>query len=317
MKKTRSKLSKELKIGIFGVATLAILVWGINFLKGADIFSYNHKYYAVYDHVNGLQASASVLIKGYKVGSITDITYDPNTSENVIIELSVRSKYRIPVDSRAKVFSDGIMGSKAVEILLGQSDRFLNPGDTLFSAKDRDFLEVAGNEFEYFKQKFGAVVGDISTTLELINTLLKDNSGNIEATLANMASATSNLNEILDSEKGSLKQTFANLGELSSTLNGKSEQIGNIIDNFESFSDSLSLAQLSSTICRLNEVITGLNRTVETINSNEGTVGRLINDQTLYQELLGASENLNTLLEDIKANPQKYVNISVFGRRNN
>lgn len=133
------KLNKEFKIGFFGILMIALLYWGINFLKGTDLFSSDVKYYAVYDQVNGLESSASILIKGFKVGSISDISYDPARSQNVVVEFSISSKYPIPDDSKARIFSDGIMGGKAVELVLGKSANYLQEGDTLFRRSTKTF----------------------------------------------------------------------------------------------------------------------------------------------------------------------------------
>ena len=145
------KLSREFKIGFFGILMIAALYWGINFLKGRDLFTSSVHYYAVYDQVNGLQSSAAVLIKGYKVGSISDISFDPERSDKVVVEFSIKSKFKIPDDTKARIFSDGLMGGKAVELELGKSAKYLQQGDTLFSEINKDFLEVAGSEFEFLK----------------------------------------------------------------------------------------------------------------------------------------------------------------------
>lgn len=312
----KKKLSREFKIGFFGIAMAALLFWGINFIKGKDIFSSTNKYYAVYDQVNGLQASSPISIKGYKVGTISDISYNPRSSDNVIVEFSIKHKYKIPVNSKARIYSDGLLGGKAVEVQLGDSHEFLQKGDTLFSVTDKDFLEVAGSEFEFLKQKVNTVAVDVSNTLSTINSLLAENRGSIQTTLANTAMMSESLNDIISSEKGSLKQMVANMNALSSKLREKTGQIDNIINNVENFSDSLSQSQIPTTIAELSTTLRLLNQTIETINKGEGTVGKFINDKALYDELLSSSTNLSMLLEDLRTHPGRYLNISVFGRKN-
>ena len=112
------KLSREFKIGFFGILMIAALYWGVNFLKGTDLFTSSVHYYAAYDQVNGLQPSAAVVIKGYKVGTISDISYDPQRSNNVVVEFAIKSKFKIPKDTKARIFSDGIMGGKSIELEL-------------------------------------------------------------------------------------------------------------------------------------------------------------------------------------------------------
>ena len=212
------KFSREFKIGFFGVAMLALLYWGINFLKSKDLFASDNEYYAVYDQVNGLQPSASIVIKGFKVGTVSSMSYDPSKSQNVVVTFAVKSKYPIPKDSKALIYSDGIMGGKAIEIVLGSSPEMLQPGDTLYSEINKDFLETAGSEFEFIKQRANDVISRLTVTLDNLNAILADNRAGLNATVNNMASITGNLNEVMTDEKGSLRNIIANLNSLSQML---------------------------------------------------------------------------------------------------
>ena len=273
-------------------------------------------YYAVYDQVNGLQSSAAVLIKGYKVGSISDISFDPERSDKVVVEFSIKSKFKIPDDTKARIFSDGLMGGKAVELELGKSAKYLQQGDTLFSEINKDFLEVAGSEFEFLKQRANDVINQLMITLGHINTLMADNKDNLNATFTNIASISGNLNEVIAGEKNNVREIVQNLNELSKTLNGKSGQIDRIVTNVENFSDSLSKSKIPTMIAQVTTTLESLNTTLEKVNHGDGTVGRFLNDQALYDELVDATANLSALLEDLKAHPSRYINVSVFGRRN-
>lgn len=310
------KLSREFKIGFFGILMIAALYWGINFLKGRDLFTSSVHYYAVYDQVNGLQSSAAVLIKGYKVGSISDISFDPERSDKVVVEFSIKSKFKIPDDTKARIFSDGLMGGKAVELELGKSAKYLQQGDTLFSEINKDFLEVAGSEFEFLKQRANDVINQLMITLGHINTLMADNKDNLNATFTNIASISGNLNEVIAGEKNNVREIVQNLNELSKTLNGKSGQIDRIVTNVKNFSDSLSKSKIPTMIAQVTTTLESLNTTLEKVNHGDGTVGRFLNDQALYDELVDATANLSALLEDLKAHPSRYINVSVFGRRN-
>ena len=292
-------------------------LWGgIRFLSGIDIFSRNIPYYVAYPEINGIQTATPVTIQGVKVGTVTGIGFNPSVSRSVVLQLTVRRTFRIPSDSEARIYSDGLMGGKAVELELGKSAKYLQQGDTLFSEINKDFLEVAGSEFEFLKQRANDVINQLMITLGHINTLMADNKDNLNATFTNIASISGNLNEVIAGEKNNVREIVQNLNELSKTLSSKSGQIDRIVTNVENFSDSLSKSKIPTMIAQATTTLESLNTTLEKVNHGDGTVGRFLNDQALYDELVDATANLSALLEDLKAHPSRYINVSVFGRRN-
>lgn len=309
------KLTREFKIGFFGIAMIALLYWGVNFLKGTDIFTSSKHYFAVYDQVNGLQPSAPIVIKGYKVGTIAGMSYDPAHSQNVVVEFAIKGKYKIPKNSKARVFSDGLMGGKAVEIVLGDDKVCLQNGDTLYSEINKDFLELAGSEFEFMKQKAGDVVNELMKTLQNLNVILEENRENLALTMQSTAKTTANINDIMESEKQTLRSIVGNLNSLTSTLNASSGDISRIMTNVGNFSDSLQAAQLPTMVAEATTTLHSLNQTLGKVNEGEGTLGQLVNDRQLYDSLVTATSNLSILLDDLKRNPQRYVQFSVFGKK--
>ncbi len=147
------KMRKEVKIGIFTVAILALLYWGINFLKGRDLFNRNMTYYAYYDNVSGIQMSSPIIVQGIRVGAVTGIKFRPDLNNTVEVKFDVKSAYRVPDNSVVRLFTNGIMGGKALEIELGDSPNALPDGATIRSESETSFLELAGSELDYFKQK--------------------------------------------------------------------------------------------------------------------------------------------------------------------
>ncbi len=311
------KFSREFKIGFFGVAMLALLYWGINFLKSRDLFTSTCNYYAVYDQVNGLEPSASIIIKGFKVGTVSAISYNPKQSQDIIVTLTIKTKYPIPKDSKALIFNNGIMGSKAVEIILGPSPEILRPGDTLYSGVNKGLLETAGNEFESIKQQVDDVISRLALTLDNLNIILTDNRVGLNTTINNMASLTGNINDLMIDENGSLQGIVTDINSLSQMLKSKEEQIAHILTNVDEFTDSLSQSQFPTAIAEMTVTLNRLNTTLDKVNNGEGTIGKFINDQALYDSLVDASANLSALLYDIKAHPKRYINISVFGGGHN
>ena len=198
-------MKREAKIGIFAVAMIIAAWAGIRFLKGFDIFGRNTVYYAAYDQVNGVQSASSVMMQGVKIGTVTGISFDPQRSDKVILQLTIKRQYRIPSDSEAKIVSSSLMGAKAVEVTYGESDTYLEKGDTLRSSRNRDLMDMAGSELEFFKQKISQVTDELSLTLGNINRLLEENGENISGTLGNLNNLSGDLAQLLDSEKSNLQ----------------------------------------------------------------------------------------------------------------
>ncbi len=307
------KLKKEVKVGLFALITLAGLYWGVNFLKGHDLFSGDNTYYATYDQINGIQKSSDIVIKGFKVGVISDITYDPAVSKKIVLHFSIRNKFRIPENSSARIYSDGLLGGKAVEIELGDSDKYLSDGDTLRSFLEKDILDIAGSEIEFLKQKLNSMTNDMSETLKTFNELMSDNSKHITTTLANVSEISGSLNNIISSEEDGIREIINNMNAITASLRKNTGKVENIVTNVETFTDSLKMTNIPTLVDNLSASLGEMNTILARINDEEGTVGKFMNDETLYDSLVSATSNLSVLLEDVKANPKRYVRFSLFG----
>lgn len=292
---------------MFAVAMILCAWGGIRFLSGVDIFSRNVDYYAVYDQVNGVQGASPVMMRGVKVGTVSEILFDPARSSQVVLRLTVRRQYPIPSDSEAKIVSSSLMGSKAIEIVLGESSVRLEKGDTIRSGYSRDMMDTALTELDFFKEKISRLTEELSRTLTGISTLVESNSSNIGELTAHLNSIAGNLDEVLSAEKSGLRSAVAGISEFSQTLGQNAGRVDTLMGNLTRFSDNLAEADLKAAVGRLNDIL-------DRIDSGEGTVGRLMNDAELYENLQQASENLSVLLADLKENPKRYVHFSLFGR---
>lgn len=184
------KVKREAKIGIFAV-TMILAAWaGIRFLSGIDIFSRNVEYYAAYDQINGVQAASPIMMRGVKIGTVTGIAFDPAKSDKVVLQLTIRRTYRIPTDSEAKIVSQSLMGGKAIEVSYGAASTYLEAGDTIRSSRDRDLMDMADSELDFFKQRFSRLTDDLSQTLGNINRLLEENAASLSGTMTHLNSIT-------------------------------------------------------------------------------------------------------------------------------
>lgn len=304
-------MKREVKIGIFGVAMILLAWGGIRFLSGLDVFARNVEYVAVYDQVNGVQEASAVMMKGVKVGTVSAIELDPSISDQVAIRLLIKRAYRIPTDSEARIFSDGLMGGKAVEIVLGNEPTYLEKGDTIRSSRSRDLMDVAGSELDFFKQKFATIADDLSRTLNNLNSILESNAGHLNRTMNNLDQLSGDVAELMHNEKADLERAVAGLSQFATMLGESAPKVDSLLGGVNDLVATLDREQVAE---KLASTISSLDEVLAEIEGGEGTIGRLMSDEQLYKNLTAASENLSLLLEDLKANPARYVHLSVFGK---
>lgn len=306
-------MKREAKIGIFAVVILLCLWAGIRFLSGIDIFGRSIVYYACYGNVSGLQSAAPVTIQGVKVGTVEAIEFDPSEGDEVRLSIAVNRRYRIPADSRARIYSDGFLGGKAVAIELGRSAEMLPKGGYIEASADRDLMDVAGSELEALKGKVAEVTENLTATLQNLNTLIADNTENLTATLGHINSITASLDGILTSEKKDIESVISSMNSLAAMLENNTGRIDGIIGNADRFASQLADARIDSLASALGAAAAGLDRMLARIDEGEGSIGQLMNDKRLYDNLAEASANLAALLGDLKENPKRYVHFSLFG----
>lgn len=304
-------MKKEVRIGIFAIAMLLCAWAGIRFLSGIDLFSRSNVFYAAYGKIDGVQIASPVFIKGVKVGTVTDIRFNPSKSQDVVLELTVRRQYDIPSDSEARIYSDGLMGAKAIGITLGESPEMLRRGDTIRSYTKVDLMEAAGSELEFFKQKITRLTNELTSTLKGINMVVRDNAESINGTMNHLNSISESLDVVLASERGSLNAMINNLSEFSSALAGNAAQIDSMLTGLGRFSTALAESGLVENLAKTSDE---LNALLAQMNEGDGSVAQLLHDGQLYDNLTAAGDNLSLLLADLKEHPSRYVHFSLIGR---
>lgn len=306
-------MKKEVKVGLFAIAVL-LVGWGVaRMLKGAEIFSNSYTYYAYYTQVGGIQPASHVMISGVKVGSVVDVKLNEDPSKGVELTLSINKQYRIPTDSKAEIFSDGLMGGKAVKILYGSSSEFTPNKGTIQSKESVDLMDMASTELTGLLEKVKGIMDNLTVTLNGINGLMAQNTETITHIMSNVDGLTGNVNSMLANEKQHLEQAFASLSEFSKALGDNASEVDAIIDNMSVFSGKLAESNL---VTEIEGVVNNLNDVLASVNDKNGSIGKMLSDAELYDNLTSASNNLSVLLEDLKENPSRYVQVSVFGGKN-
>ncbi len=306
------KITNEVKVGVVAALTIAGLLWGLNYLKGIDLFSSSNKFYVIYDNVNGITTSNPVILNGYKVGQVDQVSYSNDKSGRLVLTLRIDDKAFIPKSTHAIIVSSDILGSKAVELEYGIDLTPAVNGDTLIGNVQSGLTD----QIKPLKNKAEGLVTSLDSLSVALTDLLNDESRNsLAKTFANLERITAGLDNLVNSDKSKLHSLLTNADGVAGNLNKNSSNINGILKNVNSLSDSLSHLQLTAMVSNLNKAIADLNQTLTKINTGQGSLGKLVNDDSLYINLNNASANLDKLLVDLKAHPKRYVNISVFGRK--
>jgi phospholipid/cholesterol/gamma-HCH transport system substrate-binding protein len=314
------KFSREVKVGFVFVVAISVMIWGLMYLKGLEIFKSKRTFYAQYEYVNGLVVSNPVSIKGMKVGQVKKLYFSKKDPGKIIVELVVENDYPIPKNSVAKIVSTGLIGSKEIEISLGDSKETLETGDTLQALTEATLGEEVNRQIIPLKEKAENLISSLDTVAAIVRELLnKDTRDNlisaiehVKEALQNLSHITYNVDTLVASQRNHLASIISNVESISLNLRQNNDKIKNILTNFSDISDSLVKANVPAILTNVDRTISDLNIAIGKINNGEGSIGLLLNDKKLYDEVTKAAKDLNLLLEDIKANPSKYVKVSVF-----
>ncbi len=295
--------TREVKVGIMVTIAIFVLYFGLNFLKGIDIFSPVSSYYATYSNIDGLVPSSPVLIKGYKVGQVEEISYDFSKSESFVVRISVSKDIRLPKGAKIELFDNGLMGGKAVQIVyepLLATQQLYNPGDTVESSVGTGLMaKVAGDlmpKIQSISEQADSLIRSLRTITE--GKALKNSLQSMEKTTDNLASASVELNKVMKSD----------VPKIMKDVNG-------LTGDLKKISGNLSTVDFAATFASINHTISNLNLLTDKLNGQDGTVGLLLNDKKLYNNLSNTAESADKLLIDLKQNPKRYVHFSLFGSK--
>ena len=310
------KLRTEFKIGFIGLLTLIVLVLGINFLKGKSLFSGQRTYYAIYDNVSGMHESNYIYLNGMKVGYVSKIAPMNKKNDKFLITISVDKGIEIPKDSKLTLFSNGLLGGMALRIDMGQSNNFMNAKDTLYGYIEKGMME-----------NVAPMMGNLSSILERIDTLTatlnrtldEQSSQNIKSTFENINSISERLDNVahnvdglIAKEKQRLDNIVLNVESITKNLANNGDVINNVIERFDRITDTIEKKNIGETLTSVNSSLQNLNLMLNKIEKGQGNIGMLLNDEGLYTNINSAAKNLDLLIQDLKAHPKKYINVSVF-----
>lgn len=309
------KISNEVKIGALTVVSVTILILGYSFLKGNDIFSRETKLYAIYERVDGLAVSKPVLINGFQIGRVSTMRLLSNG--RTLVEFKIAPDYNIPNNTVARLESTDLLGSKAVVFSLGNSKQFANDKDTLNANVEKSLAETV----QPVQKKAEQIITKMDSLLTSMNSIvdakfqknITRSFQSIANTLETLEGTSKKVDGIVGNQTSRIEAILSNAESITNNLKSNNAHINNILANFETVSNDVAKSNIRETLETANKAMSDLQLTINKINNGQGSVGQLLNDDKLYQNLNNAAKNLDNLMIDIKSHPKRYVSFSVFG----
>lgn len=303
-------MSKEIKVGLLAVVALIALAVGFNFLRGSNLLSSDRTYYAIYPKVDGLNVGAPVILNGIKVGQVKNLELQPENNNAIRASLELDKGIQLG-DSTKAGLSGSLLGSKTITLLLGADSKKFNGGETLKTTTAVSITDIV-------QARATVLLDTVNSTLSHINGFLnKDAQSNIQGTLVGARQSTEALQNLIAANQANINQITRNLAQMSAALNKSTVKLDRIATNFTQLSDSLKTAPVGPALRNLNatlvEAQTSLKGVSTALNDKTGSLGKLINDTLLYNNLNATAASSNALISDMKANPKRYVHFSVFG----
>lgn len=305
------KIASETKIGITAILTIVVIIWGINYLKGVNILSSTYSLSATYDAVDGLEPSASVMMNGFKVGTVEEIIFETEALPPFTVYMEINKAYPIRQGSTAEIHSADLLGSKAIKIISSDSNAYVSDGDILKSQRSVDMFTTLLEDITPLLDNFSAAALTLDSAGMAIRKLVADPA--ISQMVGNLEQASGSLSEQL-SASGNLSKTLENLEQFSEGLNAKTVSLQSTISNLEEITGELKNAHLDSLVMNLNTLSNSISNITTSIENGEGTAGKLITEDSLYQQIDQLITDLDSLITDVNRNPKKYVSFSLIGR---
>lgn len=300
------KISKEVKVGFVSIVAIALLVWGYNYLKGTNLFNANKTVYTEYPFIGGLVKSSPVIVNGFKIGLVSDVYFKGDQSGNLMVELVITDKeLKIPSNSVANLISLDLLSSKGIGLTLGDSDVELVDGDTIPSHFEKSMLDDVSEQLLPMKQKAEKLMISLDSTIVVSKTTLE------------------NLNKLFDEQNQrnlklsliNLKTTLEKFETFADNANATMNTLKPTVKKYGDLADTLKQVDIKTTLDKANKTFEEITAVMQKMNNGEGTMGQLMTNDTLYQNLENATRDLDKLLIDMQANPKRYVHFSIFGRK--
>jgi len=306
------KISSEAKIGLIGIVTLVVLIWGINYLKGMNILNRNLTLHAYYEDSGGLETSAPVLMNGLKVGYIDAIELEPGESLPIHVILHIEQQYPVTRGTTGLLFSENLLGSKAIRLESTGEKGYYKNNDTIPTSTEDDLISSITAQVMPVMEQIGALAESLDSVVLKLDNLLESEAP--DETLQHLSEISASLSASMG-KGGSLYNSFQNLESFTSMLESQEDEIASMTGHLNSISETIDSSGIDRIAEELIAASTAFNQLIEQLNSGEGSLGKLIYSDTLYTYLENLVSDLDSLVIDLNENPKDYVHFSLFGNK--
>jgi len=304
------EITREIKTGILAIASILLFIWGYSFLKGKDLLTNYTTLYVEYNTVEGLGKSAAVTLNGLNIGKVNGIKFSDNTGK-LLVELQIKSDFPISKSSIATMYDPGLIGGKQIMIVPNYSDKSVaKSGDKLQGNIKQGLTDLVGEKLAPLQMKLDKVLLDADQLITGLNNILdKKSQQDLKKSLAELSETMVQVHKASESMNGVIDNNKTN-------INGIVSDFHKVSYNFSKISDSLNKADLGKTVKNLQTTLQKVDLMLSDLNAGKGTAGKMMKDETLYNNLTQTSKELELLLQDVRLNPTRYVNVSLFGKKN-
>jgi phospholipid/cholesterol/gamma-HCH transport system substrate-binding protein len=309
------KISNEVKVGAVVILTLVVFIWLYNFLKGKDFLTSSAIYYSIYDKTGGLAESSPVEINGHKVGVVQSIEFIDPLSGRLLAVFSVDKGFKLPKNTVAEIVPVSLLGGMKVQFVYGKGPGTYSDGDTIPGKLAESLMDKVETEFLPVKEKVTDLIVVLDSVISSVNEIMNnDFKTNLGKTLSNLNNTTESLDKIVGSKEKELKATLDNVNKFTQMLSDNSGKMSSTFSNLKAITDTLAAADIYSSVTNLKASLEKASKMMDNLNNGKGSAGQFLTNDTLYANLTSSLESLNVLLQDMKANPKRYVHFSLFGK---
>ena len=316
------KISNETKVGALTAIAITLLILGFNFLRGRTLFKTGHFIYAKYANTKGIMVSNPVYINGFQVGTVFEIENVDQNLSTILLTIKLKDYYNIPINSAA-VIKENALGTPSIEIRLGDSPKVMLTGDTIPTASDPGMIGQLMNKLAPVSDQLKNTIQTLDTVLKNINAVfdpatknnLQEVIGNMNKTTASLIGSATSIEKMLHQQSGAIAQSMDNVNSFTKNLSDNNEKVSRTLSNVAKTTDQLAKADITGSVAEMKLALEKLNAVMGKLASQDGSLGKLINDKALYTNLNNTVHSANILLDDLRLHPKRYLQVSVFGKK--